>query len=284
MKKLNWTIFFLVFFIFAVNAYTSDVEKKEEIKKTMKFSNSSGTKELEIDNINGSITVIGQNRDDVEILVHKKIEAMSKDKIKAAEEEIILDISEENNLIYLYVDAPYRKPNGSINYRGWKHYGYRVTFDYEINVPYDTDLVLKTINNGDIEVSDIRGNFEINNINGAVTMMEISGSGRAYALNEDTRIIFRKNPKGACYFGSLNGNVDVSFRPGLSADFKIKTFNGDAYTDFPMSYLPQATSVHKKENGKFVYKAERTTSLRVGNGGPVIELDGFNGDIRILER
>ncbi len=33
MKKFNWTILFLVFFIFAVNAYAGDVEKKDEIKK-----------------------------------------------------------------------------------------------------------------------------------------------------------------------------------------------------------------------------------------------------------
>lgn len=283
MKKFSWLILILTFLFFIADANAGDVNKKDEIKKTMKFSNPSGTKELEIDNINGSISVIGQNRDDVEIVVHKKIEAKSEDKIKEAEEEIILDISEKSNLIYFYVDAPYRRPNGSINNRGWKHYGYRVTFDYEIKVPYETDLVLKTINDGDIDVSDIRGNFEVNNVNGAVTMKEISGSGKAYALNKDTRVTYSKNPSGDCYFGSLNGDVDVSFRPGLSADFKIKTFNGDAFTDFPMTYLPKATAVQKKKNGKFVYKADRSTSLRVGKGGPVIEMDGFNGDIRILE-
>ncbi|MFZ5517904.1 MAG: hypothetical protein ACOY90_14765 [Candidatus Zhuqueibacterota bacterium] len=284
MKKKIYPVL-AIFILFALSEVQgAEVEKKEVITKTLKFSNPRGSKELEVDNMNGSINVVGQNRDDVEIVVHKTIVAESEEKINEADSVEVLDITEKNNFISLYVDAPYRKHDGSVNYRGWKHYRYKVSFSYQISVPFETDLVLKTINDGDIVVTGVRGNFEVNNINGAVTMKAISGSGKAYSLNKDTRIEFEKNPSEGCYFGSLNGDVIVAFRSGLSADFKIKTFNGDAFTDFSMTYLPLATSVQQKENGKFVYKAERATSLRTGNGGPLIELDGFNGDIQILER
>jgi len=283
--KRNLLLILAIFILFTLSEVIgADVEKKETITKTLKFSNPHGSREVEVDNVNGSITVVGQDRNDVEIVVHKTIVAESEEKIREAESVEVLDITEKNNLISLYVDAPYRKHDGSVNYRGWKHYRYKVSFNYRINVPFETDLVLKTINDGDIVVTGARGNFEVNNINGAVTMKSISGSGRAYALNRDTHIEFEKNPSEDCYFGSLNGDVIVSFRSGLSADFKIKTFNGDAFTDFSMTYLPMTTSVQKKENGKFVYKAEGATSLRTGKGGPLIELDGFNGDIQILER
>ncbi len=115
-------------------------------------------------------------------------------------------------------------------------------------------------------------------------MEKISGAGHVYAVNGSIRIAFTKNPRKDSYFGSLNGNVDVTFQPGFSADLHIKTFNGKAYSDFPFTYLPKTLPKPlRKKNGKYVYKSNRGSNVRVGKGGPKIELDGFNGNIYIYE-
>ena len=115
-------------------------------------------------------------------------------------------------------------------------------------------------------------------------MRNISGSGKAYALNKDLNLTFSENPIKDCSFGSLNGDVRVYFNHPLSADFQLKTFNGEVYSDFAVTYLPHHSVTTIEADGKKVYKTGRTMGVRVGSGGPEIMLDGFNGDIFILKK
>lgn len=280
-RKIVLTTIFLIVAGFA-NSVIGDT-KSEVIRRTLKFSGS-GPQELIIDNVFGSIEIVGYNGKDVQMIARHKIKARSERKLKRAQEDVILDITEEDNTISLYVDGPFRRHDGSINYRGWRHYGYEVTYDFEIKVPHKTDLYLKTINDGEIFVKDVSGNYEVDNINGGIEMEEINGPGRVYALNGEVKVTFTKNPKKDSYFGSLNGNVEVTFQSGFSADVNIKTFNGKAYSDFPFTYLPTTLpKPERKKNGKFVYKSNRGANVRIGKGGPKIEFDGFNGNIYIYE-
>ncbi|MCI0697946.1 hypothetical protein L0337_38840 [candidate division KSB1 bacterium] len=269
---------------FTLNAQSWDVEKKEEIRRALKFSHPTGSKEVEVDNVNGSITVTGYEGQEVQLVANKTIQARSQEKIQEAQEKVRLEITEEGNAIKLYVDAPFRCRDGSVNYRGDRYYGYSVYFDFELKVPREAGVYLKTINDGDIKVENIAGDYEVENINGGIAMLEVSGAGRVYALNDDVKILFAKNPSGDSYYGSLNGEVEVSFRPDLSADLRFKTFNGEVFTDFPVTYLANATPSRERRKGKFVYKQDRSFKVRVSNGGPELEFDAFNGDIRVIKR
>ncbi len=194
-----------------------------------------------------------------------------------------LDIDEDGNSIKLYVDGPFRKQDGSINHRGWRHYGYEVIYDIELKVPYETDFYLKTVNEGEIRIEDVTGAYEVENINGGIQMENVGGSGRVYALNGEVEITFSKNPEDSSYFGSLNGDINVSFQSGFAADVQIKTFNGEAYSDFPFTYLPTPIEKGKRKRGKYVYKSNKGAMVRVGKGGPYVKFDAFNGDIYIRE-
>jgi len=284
MKTIYMLSFFICIFAFTLFAYDFPVREKEDIQKTLKFSKTGQEKYLELENINGSIRVVGYNGDEVKLTAHRSIEARSKQKAEEAKEKEKLEISEEDNLMLIYIDTPYRRKDGSINYKGPKYYGYKVTFDFELKVPYETNIDLETINDGDIYVENLGGNFDVNNINGGVEMREVAGSGKAYALNEDLEVVYSKNPTSDCYFSSLNGDVKVTFLDGLSADFRLKTFNGEAYTDFEVTHVPDVASTKESKKGKYIYKTNKRTRVRVGKGGPEIEFDGFNGDIKILKK
>jgi len=270
--------------LWTVDSFSVQREERDVIEETLNFSDPRGPKELVVDNINGSIEVIGYDGNDVELVVRKTIFARSKDKLAEASRKVRLDISEEDNSIVLFVDAPYRQRDGSINYRGWRYYGYKVEFNFQIKVPRDTDVFLRTINNGEITVEGVKGDFDIDNVNGGIEIVGASGSGRAYALNGQLTVEFDENPDSDCYFGSLNGKIQVAFQSGFSADLRFKTFNGDVYTDFPITYLNPRKPSRKREKGKFVYKSDRSFGARVGRGGPEIEFDGFNGDIHVVRR
>jgi len=260
------------------------VEDKSTIRHTWTFADPAAPREVKVDNIEGSITVKGEHVPSVELVAERTIRAESKEKIQEAQQKVKLDLTQDGNTIDIYVDAPWRCQNG-IRDRGSRYYGYRVRFDIDLKVPAETGVFLRTINDGDIKVQNTNGSFDVEDINGGIEMLEIGGSGRAYALNGPVKVVFSRNPQAECYLGSLNGAIDGFFPAGLSADIRLKNFNGNIYSDFPVSYLPAATGQNREQRGnKFVYKTNNFFGVRIGNGGPEIRFDSFNGNICIHEK
>ncbi len=281
MKKL---IFILLSLIIAVGLFAAaeyKVEESEDIQKTLKFLDPSKSKEIFVDNIFGYIHVEGTSSKDVQLIVHKTIKARSADRLKKAKEEVTLDIKEDGNTIDLYVNGPFRCPEEEREGRVWRDPGYAVHYDFTLRVPHQTSLTLKTVTEGDISVKNVEGDFEIKNVNGQIEMTGVSGSGNAHTVNGKVEVSFTKNPNSNCSFKTINGDVKINFQPKLSADFWLKTFTGDAFSDFPVSYLPSKPAKEYHEKGKFVYKSNNTTGLRIGKGGPEIKMDTMNGDILI---
>ena len=243
-------------------------------------------KSVDVDNFDGSITVTGSSTQEIKFEIRKTIRAWSAEKVQEAKREVQLDMAPHDASLRIYVDGPFRCKcgDGSINSRGSRFYGYEVSFDFTVQVPRDTNLRLRTVNRGNIRVENTAGTFDAENINGGLELLEVSGSGHAYALNRPVKVLFSRNPAATSDFGSLNGDVDITFRPGLSADLWMKTFNGHAYTDFDVIALPGRAGVREQHDGKFVYKSNEFFGVRVGNGGPELKFDAFNGDIRIRNR
>src|SRR5438874_9232054 len=63
---------------------------------------------LEVDNVWGSIEVVGTNSDQAQLTVNKSIRAESKDKLEQARKEVTLDITEQQGSLKLYVNGPFR--------------------------------------------------------------------------------------------------------------------------------------------------------------------------------
>jgi hypothetical protein len=259
----------------------AEVEQNETIQQTYPLTGSA-PKKIIVDDINGSIHVAGYAGSEVRLVAHKRLRADSSETADQARREVKLDISQDANTVRFYVDGPFRCRDGGIHID--RDPGYQVKYDFDLQVPYDTATDLKTINDGHISVDSVAGDYKVDNINGAIDMTEISGSGKVYALNGHVKVTFRQNPQGKSSFGSLNGEVRVSFQPDLSADLRFKTFNGGVFTDYQVTYLPLAAAAGERKDGKFVYKGSEWSVVRVGRGGPELSFDAFNGNIRILNR
>jgi len=260
-----------------------NVEEKEEIQKTLKFQDPSRPKELWVDNVYGSIEVVGYRGQEVQLVVHKTLRGRNVEKIQKAKEEVSLEITEDGNTIDLYIDGPFRCCHKGRKWRRWRNPGYEVQFDFELIVPHETSLYLKTVNKGNIRIENIKGEFEVKNVNGRIKMTEITGGGEAHTVNGEVKVVFSRKPESACSFRTINGDLEISFPKNLSADFRLKTFNGDIYSDFPVTYLPAKAPAQDRRKGKFVYKSDRFFGVRVGKGGPEIKLDTLNGDILIAK-
>lgn len=261
------------------------LREQETITKTFNLGGSHRT--LDVDNINGSVEVVGGQGDQVQLVVKKTIRAESKDRMEAAKKEVTLDITDQPDLLKFYVNGPFRCncDGGSDGCRGWHgDRGYDVTMDFQLQVPRNIDVKLKTVNGGHVDVRNVTGKFSVNNVNGRIEMQDIAGSGRAHTVNGGVKVTFRENPKENSDFATINGNVDLHFVKGLSADFRFKTFNGNVYSDFEMTSLPSRNTSAEQHNGNFVFRSDRFTGGRIGSGGPEIKAENLNGNIRVLER
>ncbi|HWS18689.1 MAG TPA: hypothetical protein VN223_11765 [Candidatus Elarobacter sp.] len=261
------------------------LEAKETIRKT--FNLTGAHKILEIDNIFGSIEVAGGQGDQVQLVVNKTISAESKDKMDAAKKEVTLDITDQPDFLKLYVNGPFRCKceNGNDECSNWHgDRGYRVKMDFQVQVPRNIEVKLKTVNSGHVTVQDVTGDFSVHNVNGSIDMKNVAGSGVAKTVNGPVKVMFRENPREKSDFATINGNVELYFIRGLSGDFRFKTMNGAVYSDFEMTSLPAQPVSSERHGTKFVFRADRFTGGRVGSGGPEIKAENLNGDIRILER
>ncbi|HEY2499062.1 MAG TPA: hypothetical protein VGK24_18515 [Candidatus Angelobacter sp.] len=260
------------------------LQEKETIRKT--FNLTAANKILDVDNIFGSIDVVGGAGDQVQLVVNKTISAETKDRMDAAKKEVTLDITDQPDFLKLYVNGPSRCncDGGRNNCRSRGDDGYIVKMDFQLQVPRNIEVKLKTVNSGRVHVQDVTGNFTVHNVNGGIEMQNVAGSGIAKTVNGPVKVTFRENPREKSDFATINGNVELYFVRGLSGDFRFKTMNGSVYSDFDMTSLPAQPVSSERHGTKFVFRSDRYTGGRIGSGGPEIKAENLNGDIRVLER
>src|ERR1051326_6096976 len=232
------------------------LHESETIRKT--FTLTSEHKILDVDNIFGSIEVVGGQGNQVQLVASKTINAESKDRLEAAKKEVTLDITEQPDLLKLYVNGPFRcncingvGDGGCVNWHGDS--GYTVKYDFQIQVPRNIEVKLRTVNSGHVMVRDVAGNFSVHNVNGGIEMQNIVGSGMAKTVNGGVKVSFVENPHENSDFGTINGNIDLYFGRGLSADFRFKTMNGAVYSDFERTSLPARAASGEHRGSKFVF-------------------------------
>lgn len=234
-----------------------------------------------IDNIFGSIAVVGTSGDKVELTVVETIEAEDQEALETARREVELRIDHSASLLDLFVDGPFRDRDDR---RGWssRHWRprYQVNYDFELRVPAGVRVELKTVTEGEIRVDGVRGDFDVSNVNGSIEMHGLGGSGNVRTVNGPIVVDFVASPGAQSEFSTVNGNVDVTFPADLSADLQLKTQFGELWSDFDVTSLPVEPMVRKTKGGKTVIKRGGTV-VRVADGGPRLSFETLNGDVLI---
>lgn len=260
-----------------------NVTEQEDVNKSFPFPATGEKRSLTIDNIWGFVHVTGGSGDQVQLVAKKTTRAESKDELELAKKQVSLDITQEGSLLKFYVNGPFRC-QCDCGCEGREHLGYIVKYDFELQVPRDVNLTVRTVNDGDVKVQNVAGQYSVRNVNGPVEMTNVAGSGTAKTVNGELKVLFRDNPSTESSFVTVNGDVDLYFLPKLSADMRFKTFNGEIFSDFQMAALPPRPPEETHKDGKFVFHADRYSGGRIAAGGPEIKIETLNGDIHIRER
>ena len=240
---------------------------------TVPLSNPSQPALVTVSLVHGSITVRGANRKDVLVIAHPEADRGRRryDPDAAGMRRIPQSagyrISEEGNQVRVSSDNPSR------------------SIRFEIEVPSRTNLKLSTVNDGDILVENVDGDLDVSNTNGGITLNGVAGSVNAGTTNGSVRAsLTRVTARRDMAFTSLNGNVDVTLPAATQANLRMRSDNGDIYSDFEMQLAPSAAPTvedNRGTNGRYRVRRNRSIVGSINGGGPEFELRTFNSNVYV---
>ena len=240
-------------------------------------------KALDIDNVSGTIHVVGDGGNTIRADGERIIHAEDQRAADRAKRDVTLDVNEKDGIAQLFVNGPFRHDH-SDEFHGfhlhWDDHDYEVEYNFTVHVPYETELRLRDVN-GEIKTEDTRGKFDVSSVNGAAAMTGVASYGDLHTVNGQISISFRESPKKPCDFKTVNGTIEASFPANLAADLRLKTLNGSAFTDFETTLALPTTAEAERSHGRNVYRFGQGQNVRVGSGGPELGFETLNGDIHI---
>ncbi len=262
-------------------------EFKEVIKKELSFQSITDDNVLEVQNLNGSISVEGYDGSMVLVDVEKTIWAGNTEDLELGKKEIGIKVLQEGNKLIVYPDIPnmhYKDGRfTNIDCNGWEERPYDHTLNFKVRMPKNSKLKVGAINNGEVLVKNTRGSFiEANNINGGIDLQDITGTTKVHCINGEVNISYAVNPSEPSTYYSLNGDINITYQSNLSADIAFKSMNGELFTDFDIAKQFARTS--KDEGGKgskAKFKFESKPVVQIGNGGLDFDFETLNGNVMI---
>lgn len=236
----------------------------EEFRNTYEVE--SGTK-LEVDNINGAITVTSWDNDQVEVY------ALMKTQYGQSElDKVSIEVSTGTKIV-----VKTKHPTLGTA---------RVSVEYEIKVPAEVTVERLETTNGVIVLKGTTGDTTLHSSNGGITVKDVDGSVKASTSNGFIEI---EDTTGVREVTTSNGWVKVEI-PALSNDLDIATTNGavtayvaaDLDADVVMSTTNGKVSVHDIQ---LTIKESSATRLEgtLGDGGYDLTIETSNGNIDLYK-
>ncbi|MBD3288143.1 hypothetical protein GF337_05010 [candidate division KSB1 bacterium] len=278
MKRITIASFIFMALVYLFPIYSVSGQEKQVDRLVVPLSDPNERCTVDVGLVNGGISVTGYDGKDVIVEAKTRMKQLdpqdskkSKGMIRIPVTTTGLTVEEEDN----YVD---------VSVHSWKR-----TIDVTLKVPHKSSLELSCVNHGDIYVEDVTGEFDINNINGSVTLKDISGAVVAHALNKDLIVTMKKvDSDKNMSFSTLNGDVDVTFPKNVKAEVQLNTTNGEIFSDFEVkiSDKPKRIISDNEDGNKGKYRVEidRTIYGEINGGGAEMIFKSFNGNIYIRKQ
>ena len=207
-------------------------------------------------NVNGSITVEGWAREEVQISAVETSPAGASEMPGVKIEILARPGAVAVRTIY---------PEGE---------GVDVSVEYHVRVPRRVLLAGVATVNGSVRVRAVEGAGELRTVNGNVEMYD--GAGRFDAHSTNGNIYMELRSLGAGQPGNaapatletVNGTIVLSLPAQIDSDMDIRTWNGDFSSELPLERRASASG--------------REIHCRLGTGGSPLRIRTMNGAVRLL--
>jgi hypothetical protein len=232
---------------------------------------------LEIDNIWGDVSVRPGKSGEIRVTIQEHRSAPDQRSFDRSLKTLALNIEAGDSGVILYVGNQDRVWRGKSNCRDCK-----VNYQFDVVVPVGTQLNVSTVNDGFIDIADIRGNVSAHNVNGSIAIAGMHNCGELNSINGEVDLDFKTRPAGDCSIRTINGDITLALPVDSGIDVAMNQANGRMLTQFPVDPLALAAKIeHIEKNGRHQYRIEQHAGVRIGAGGPTFTISSMNGDIRI---
>lgn len=184
---------------------------------------------------------------------------------RVSDNNLGLEIREERNQVNIKVNSWMKKA------------------DLVVLVPYNFSLNLRTVNDGDIEVKDVKGELDISNVNGSVRLQNVAGAAVVNTVNGEIEVAFAEELANApMSFTNINGEIQIKLPARARFNVKARSQFGDVFTNFDMKMKHENTQrVATNTSGIYRVNIDNWVQGEVNGGGPEIYLKSLNGAIYI---
>lgn len=226
---------------------------------------------LNIDLMSSRIEVIGEDRKDAQLSItmlagERRIKTPSGVKSLTGGAGA-LEVQERDNVITVDSDMP------------------MVKAAIVARVPRRANLILSTVQDGEIVVRDVTGTLQLENVDGPITATNINGAVIAESVSNAINVGFSAiSTSEATALSSISGDIKLTLPASGGAELRLDSAEGQIDSDFELDLKPSKPSVVRNEgrNGVSV-RVEDVVVANVNGGGPVIKLKTLSGNIRILK-
>jgi hypothetical protein len=245
---------------------------------------------LALYNLEGFVHVEGYAGQKVVIDLDEVISADDSATLEQGKKEVRVAFDQSADSIIVYTAEPYdTRPHRRDHWTysdDRNEIEYRFSLSYTVKVPFGMNLIVSTVNNGDVDVQDVTGSLKVNNVNGPISIKNAKGITNARTINGNLTVSYTSAPPDGSKYYTLNGALTVTYPSDLSADLQFKSMNGRFYTDFPqIEILPvQVTKNTEPRGGGTLYKLDIDKRIRIGNGGKLFRFETMNGNIYIKKQ
>ena len=271
--------------IFTVATFAGGVEARE-ISHTLKLSEPNKPAVIDIDIMQGDISVRGYKGKDV--VIKGKVTALSnKDKEtkivyqyngdesdekrekpsvkglkKISNQSINLEIEEEDNEVS--IESPSSRHN----------------IELEIMVPFTSKLEISLNRGKEINIENVHGEIEVEAARAAITAKGIRGPIVAESGRNDVVVEFETfNTEKPSSISVHRGSLDVTLPKKASAEIQVKSYEGDLYSGIDSEFK----SIDQVEKGKSSNKQQivlgGVMAATMNGGKQKIKLNTYRGDV-----
>jgi len=207
-----------------------------------------------LENVNGSVSVEGWDRDEVDVSAVKTARNDPSDA-----EAVKIEVDSGPNCVSVHT----RYPKGD---------GAEVAVDYHVRVPYRVLLGHVETVNGSVIIRGIEGSGELHSVNGNVEVTNSSGRFNAKTTNGNLRLELRRLLDGApMNLETVNGSVVLGLPRDARANVKVLSMNGEVDSDLPV-ISTASTPATRAYTGR----------IGTGTGGGDIFVHTVNGGVRLV--
>lgn len=235
-------------FLFLVAAGVSGQTVRENFDRSVALAKGAS---FSLSNVNGSVRVDGWEKDYVQIRATKLANGP-----RANLRRVQVHVDEAPGEVRVWTEYP-------------EDDGVEVIVEYQVRVPYRTQLARVETVNGKVEANGVEGTGTLRSVNGDVELTGASGRYNLRSTNGSIRAEFRGLPDGApITVETMNGSVWLAVPESSGFLLDAQSLNGDFRSELPL--LLRGARVAREYRGQY------------GKGGGAVRVRTVNGGIRVV--